>query len=399
MKKKVKHILIITSTLFLSLGCEKSVNTSNEEVASFSTNAQSKKPSNYSQVSDTKTLECLLDNSESINIYYNDNFEELRINSYSIFTLTSINDIQTDESRLLEFTRIYKNDQGYTATLMSQNFIRNLELTDAEGQTTSYAFNSGLKCNTLLSDEYSTHIVSVDKAFIHKRPNINSKTSSYFIAGDEIEGLSIKDNWVETSYIKGSKTGWLRLKDLEEDSYSSSLTKELISSKMEDTSEGIQLVEFDQKKYVLNKDGISNISLGQKFEPNAFDDELSYLEGVDNCFFTTSKQYNDYKHTLSFQVVNDFITGINIGGNDISNGNIFKSYTGVKIGDSIETVLKLHDKQPDEILDSPHTDDPIFIYWTDNSKKTGIRYDMSTGKVLSMSLNFEPHIRYFEGCG
>lgn len=60
------------------------------------------------------------------------------------------------------------------------------------------------------------YIINVERAFIYKQPNINSKTSSYFIAGDEIEVISTKDDWVETSYLKGSKTGWLRLKDLEE---------------------------------------------------------------------------------------------------------------------------------------------------------------------------------------
>ena len=135
MKKTVQHVLMITSTLFLSLGCEKSVNTVNEEVATLSTNAQNKKPSSYSQVLDTNTLECLLDDSESINIYYNNNLEELKINGYSTFTLTNINEIETGEGRPLEFTRIYKNGQGYTVTLMSQGSIRNLKITDRKNQT------------------------------------------------------------------------------------------------------------------------------------------------------------------------------------------------------------------------------------------------------------------------
>lgn len=92
------------------------------------------------------------------------------------------------------------------------------------------------------------------------------------------------------------------------------------------------------------------------------------------------------------------LTGVGVSKSGTTNFDSFTSYTGVKIGDTVETVMKLHNKQPDETFDSPHTDDPIFIYWTDNSKKTGIRYNISTGKVLSMSLNFEPHIRYFEGC-
>ena len=135
----------------------KSVNTSNEEVASFSTNTQSKKLSSYSQVLRTNTLECLLDDSESINIYYNNNFEELKINNQSTFALKNINEIETSEGRPNEFTRIYQNNQGYTATLISQSFIRNLELTNVKGQATSFSFNFGLKCNDLPNSEYSTY--------------------------------------------------------------------------------------------------------------------------------------------------------------------------------------------------------------------------------------------------
>lgn len=210
-----KILIIVISTLFLTLGCESSVNSANPEIASSSTNVQNKRPSNHSQVSDMTTQECAMDGSKSINIYYPQSLKELKINGYSTFKLTSTNEIETSQGRPHEFTRIYKNDQGFTASLMSQNFIRHLELTDAKGQTTSYSFNSRLECNTPPNSQYPTYIVSADEAFIYKQPNTNSKTSSYFIAGDEIEVLSIKDDWIQTSYLKGSKKGWLRLGDLE----------------------------------------------------------------------------------------------------------------------------------------------------------------------------------------
>ncbi len=253
--------------------------------------------------------------------------------------------------------------------------------------------------NTIPEFHTTEYTVNVKKAFIYKQPDLNSKTSSYFIEGDEIEVLSTKDDWIQTSYLKGSKTGWLRLKDLEENNHSNSLPKELTSSKIKDTSEGIQLVKSDQKKYVLNKDGISNISLGQKFKPNEFIKFESQLEGVDNCFLANSNLYPDHQYSLSFQFFDDMLTGVGVSKSGTTNFDSFTSYTGVKIGDTVETVMKLHNKQPDETLDSPHTDDPIFIYWTDNSKETGIRYDTVDGKVSTMSLNFEPYIRYFEGCG
>ncbi|MDN3454667.1 MULTISPECIES: hypothetical protein [unclassified Psychrobacter] len=210
-----KTLIIVISTLFLTLGCESSVSSSNSEIAPSSTNVQSKRPSNHSQASDTTTQACIMGDGKSINIYYPQNLGELKINGYSTFTLESIDEIETGQGRPHEFTRIYQNDRGYTATLMSQNFIRNLELIDAKGQTTSYSFNFGLECDTLPSTNYSTYIVSADKAFIYKQPDLNSKTSSYFIAGDEIKVTSTKDNWIKTYYLNDSKIGWLRLGDLE----------------------------------------------------------------------------------------------------------------------------------------------------------------------------------------
>ena len=75
-----KTLIIVISTLFLTLGCESSVSSSNPELASFSTNVQNQKPSNHSQVSDTITQECLMYNSKSINIYYPPSLNELKIN-------------------------------------------------------------------------------------------------------------------------------------------------------------------------------------------------------------------------------------------------------------------------------------------------------------------------------
>ena len=400
--KSVKFVVIIISTLLLSLGCDKSINTSNEEGATLSTNAQSEKPSSYSQVLDKNALECLLDDSASINVYYNHNLKELEINDYSTFILENIDEVETSEGRPHEFTRMYKNDQGHTAILMSQNFIRNLELTDAKGQTTSYSFNSGLECDTLPSTNHLTYQVIVDRAFIYKQPDLDSKTSSYFIAGDEIEVLSTKDSWVKTSYLKGSKTGWLRLKDLEEKSGLDASVNEITNSKLQDEFEKIQSgnsIDSDQKKYVIDQKGVGEIFLGQAFNSNKFEELEAQLEGVDNCSLTTSNEYPKYQHSLYFQFFDNVLTGVSISSLGSPDEIPFRSYTGVKIGDTIKTVMKLHNKQPDETLNSPHTDDPIFIYWTDSSKKTGMRYDTVNGEVSSMSLKYNPHIRYFEGCG
>lgn len=101
---------------------------------------------------------------------------------------------------------------------------------------------------------------------------------------------------------------------------------------------------------------------------------------------------------MYFQFVDNIFVGASIssmGDNKIP----FESYNGIKIGDTTETVMKLHDKPPDEIFNNIHSDEPIFIYWTDSSEKIGLRYDILSEKVVSIGIHYSPYIRYFEGCG
>jgi len=397
-----KILIILISTLLVGTGCNLSTdspvndNSSSSNSLSLSISNQDVRPISHSQKLPEHKLLCLMDNSKSISTYYDQNLEKLKINGYSIFTLESIDEIETSETRPHEFTRIYKNEQGYIATLMSQSFIRRLEITNKRNQTKSYSFDAGLECNTLPSSKYSTYIVSVDKAFIYKQPYLENKTSSYFIAGDEIKVLSTERDWIQTSYLKGSKKGWLRLNDLE-----ALKNLDLTDDQIQDRPEEIRSdnpISSNQGKFVITKNGIGSISLGQNYDSKGFEKLESQLEGVDNCFLATSKKYPKYQHSLYFQFVDNIFVGASIssiGGNKTS----FESYNGIKIGDTTETVLKLYGKQPDEIFNNIHSDEPIFIYWTDSSEKIGMRYDILSEKVVSMGINYSPHIRYFEGCG
>ncbi|MBF0658424.1 hypothetical protein IPZ60_06700 [Psychrobacter sp. NG25] len=310
-----KILIIVISTLFLTLGCESSVSSSNPEMESSSTNVQSKKPSNHSQVSDTTTQECVMDNSKSINIYYPQSLNKLKINGYSTFTLESIDEIETGQGRPHEFTRIYQNDRGYTATLMSQNFIRNLELTDAKGQTTSYSFNFGLECNTLPSTNYSTYIFSADEAFIYKQPDFNNKTSSYFIEGDEIDVLSTKDDWIQTSYLRGSKTGWLRLSDLEEQ-------KSLVSS---------DRVTLDSNK-IISANGTENLTLHTTIE------EIESKSGMSLNLKHTINECSMDSSNSDFQLLFLRDTLISVEFFDSS----YQTSKGFKVNDNISKLLSTH---------------------------------------------------------
>lgn len=54
-----------------------------------------------------------------------------------------------------------------------------------------------------------------EKSYIYSQPMANTKTASYFIAGDEIEGQVTNDNWVEVRYADDTKVGWLPIKNLQ----------------------------------------------------------------------------------------------------------------------------------------------------------------------------------------
>ena len=316
-----KILIIVISTLLASVGCSTSTDSSVNDSSSSSNNLspslsnQDINSISHSHESTKKKLLCLMDDSKSIAIYYHNDLDELKLNDYSTFILKNTDEIETSEGRPHEFTRIYQNDQGYTTTLMSQNFIRNLELTDAKGQSTSYSFNSGLECNTLPSTNYSAYIVSADEAFIYKQPNTNSKTSSYFIAGDEIEVLSIKDDWIQTSYLKGSKKGWLRLGDL----------------KVMEGVDSSDRMTLDSSK-IITANGTENITLHNTIEEieSKLGMSLNLEHTINECSMDSSNS--------EFQLLFLRDTLISVEFFDSS----YQTSKGFKVNDNISKLLSTH---------------------------------------------------------
>lgn len=329
-----------------------------------------------------KKIDCLNDFQ---GIYINDN-------QYLITFDSSFNNIQGKATLTLEEEKVIWTLKEFPADLGVSARKHAVLLKDTNQQT-----STSISTENIATELHTTnYIINIRKAFIYKQPNVNSITSSYFIKGDEVEALAISKNWIKVSYLKDSKTGWLRLNDLK-------ALKNLDSTddKIQDRPEEIRLdntISSNQGKYIITKNGIGNIPLGQNYDPNGFEKLESQLEGVDNCFLATSKKYPKYQHSLYFQFVDNIFVGASIS--SMRDNKIpFESYNGIKIGDTTETVLKLHGKQPDEIFNNIHSDEPIFIYWTDISEKIGLRYDILSEKVVSMGLHYSPYIRYFEGCG
>lgn len=328
------------------------------------------------------------------------NFQGIAINDkqYLITFDSSFDNIQGKATLTLEEDKVIWTLKEFPADL-NISARKNAVLLKKTNQQISTSISTA---NTAPELHTTKYIVNVKKAFIYKQPNVNSVTSSYFIKDDQVEALTISKNWIKVSYLKGSKQGWLHLDDLEKQEDFDFSPSEIIDSKLQEEFEKIQpnqSIISEQKKYIINKKGVGEIVLGEKFALNRFDKLSSQLEDIDDCYLTTSNEYPEYKHSLYFQFFDNVLTGVSISSLGSPDEISFRSYTGVKIGDTVETVLKLHDKQPDEILEDIHSDYPIFIYWTDSSEKIGIRYDTVDGEVSSISLNYNPHIRYFEGCG
>lgn len=53
------------------------------------------------------------------------------------------------------------------------------------------------------------------KTSIYSQPSNTHKTSSYFIAGDDVKSLSVNDDWIKVPYSNDTKRGWLLLRNLE----------------------------------------------------------------------------------------------------------------------------------------------------------------------------------------
>lgn len=235
---------------------------------------------------------------------------------------------------------------------------------DAELEAYKDIINGELVCFTLENN-------NLDRNFFHENDNVIEKNQllEYKIPFEEIDNIS-KYYMLSYSFEK------------------------IVESKNVQKYSAISLSPQD---YIITNKGIGDIALGDYFDIEKFNEAQPQAENVDNCIITSSKNYPKEPYSLSFQFVDNLLVSIHLS-NYYDPAIPFKSYTGVKVGDTIDTVYKLHKKQPDEMFNNIYTDEPILVYWTDSSKKVGMRYDMHEGKVLSMSLNYNQHIQSIEGC-
>ncbi|UYZ68214.1 hypothetical protein LP090_01820 [Moraxella bovis] len=152
----------------------------------------------------------------------------------------------------------------------------------------------------------------------------------------------------------------------------------------------------------LSKTGIADIKLGQAYDSNYFVQAEDENPEVPGCFFAHNK---NLPNNIEFFVMADTIMAIYLSNYDIvgtlipRDNALVRTNESIKIGDNEEKVLKSYD--PDKIIKkiSDYTEQPIYIYWYDDSvEKTGIRYDIEDGKVYQIILGNKESLELMEGC-
>lgn len=207
--------LIVLLTLFFNLGCQSKSGSLSEVNGINSTDTSLYSEDIKPTTSAFKNnFACVQDNDRRIEMSYNENLDTIILSGYGEFKLKNVEEMETARGRPLEFTRYYRNDLGDLAVLKSQAASQYLEVESRKGSKTSYQITLGLDCDKQDYPGLLTYIVDVKKAYIYQEPDLETKTASYFIQGDKVDAISVKEGWIKVSYLDTKKVGWLRSEDL-----------------------------------------------------------------------------------------------------------------------------------------------------------------------------------------
>lgn len=141
----------------------------------------------------------------------------------------------------------------------------------------------------------------------------------------------------------------------------------------------------------LTSDGVANIVINQPYDSKLFiETPNSRNLEVDYCFFAKAK--NHPESLLDLYIVHDKVAAIYVSDSG------FKSYTGVKVGDSEQKVYAKHNNQKPEVYQNIYTDEPMIIYWNEDGSKIGTLYEISRGKVYDIRVGYDEKLKAAEGC-
>ena len=138
----------------------------------------------------------------------------------------------------------------------------------------------------------------------------------------------------------------------------------------------------------FSKDSYNDIYIGDKFNETLLKRDT---EVIDNCFNAVS---NIEKKKANYQIENGLVAII------YTNELGVESYSGVKIGSSLEDVYSKHANETPEVIDNPYGESGrniVLIYWYSPEKDSGIRYDVDDDIVTGMSIG-NTSLLYMEGC-
>lgn len=147
------------------------------------------------------------------------------------------------------------------------------------------------------------------------------------------------------------------------------------------------LTDLNDSSY-FNKNNYNDIYIGDKFDETLLKRDT---EIIDDCFNAVS---NTDEKEANYQIENGLVAII------YTNELGLESYSGVKIGSSLEDVYSKHANETPEVIDNPYGESGrniVLIYWYSPEKNSGIRYDVDDDIVTAMSIG-NTSLLYMEGC-
>lgn len=138
----------------------------------------------------------------------------------------------------------------------------------------------------------------------------------------------------------------------------------------------------------FTRESYKNISIGDDFNAQLLERNTDI---IDDCFNAVSRIE---KKDISYQIESSKVAVIS------TSESGFESYSGVKIGNSLEEVYSKHENEYPEIIDNPYGEpnkNIVVTYWYSPEKDKGIRYDVDDNVVTGMSIG-NSSLVFLEGC-
>lgn len=172
---------------------------------------------------------------------------------------------------------------------------------------------------------------------------------------------------------------------------SSSRSETLPNIESSNASSAIEIPAHPESKmHTFSQFGFEKITINDAFK------KLNLVEikdsRLDDCFYAQSLDHPNLD--LNIQVIDQKVAVLS------TTDPSFRSYKGVAVGDSEQSVALKHGNVPFEKQMNPYGDFKTqysIFYWYDQNKDKGTRYDIDQQKVIEMYVGNQ-HLELMEGC-